>query len=312
MKLTVHIGSAKTGSTSVQAFLQTNQKLLGKKGVYMPKSFRFRNHTAAALACLPFERTRQLGRNFKLKTEAEFGTFQRDIVAGFNHELNALNDNAHVVITSEHLQSRLTKTHHVEAFRSLFASRFDTVEIVVYLRPQVEMLASLYSTLLKTGGKDTLDETLTRLTRGQYSAYYDFQALIKRWASVFGEEAMNVRAYAALDMANGGAVSDFCEVLGLPGNDPAYVAPEKTNTSISETAQAVLLRLNRTKRLKPKKRRRVVLWMEENAPGKAARLDTQSAALFHKKFKEGNQWVTETYFPGHPEYLTPRIFKTSD
>lgn len=312
MKLTVHIGSAKTGSTSVQTFLQTNRKLLDKKGVYVPKSFRFRNHTAAALVCLPFEKTRKLGRRFKLKTKVEFETFQRDIVADFNRELNTLGDKAHVVITSEHLQSRLNEQHYVETFRSLFASRFDTIEIVVYLRPQVEMLASFYSTLLKTDGKDTLDEPLTRLTRGKYSAYYDFQALIKRWTSVFGEDAMNVRAYAALNMADGGAVSDFCEVLGLPRHDPAYVAPEKTNTSISQAAQAVLLRLNSTKRLKPKKRRQVVQWMEENAPGKAAPLDTQSAALLHKKFKEGNQWVTETYFPGHPEYLTPRIFKTSD
>jgi hypothetical protein len=309
MKLTVHIGSAKTGSTSVQAFLHQNKDVLAGKGVCRPKCFRSRNHTAAALACLPYGPSKELAARFDVQNINDFRALQIKTLRRFDREIDKLPVNAHVVITSEHLQSRLKLPEQVKKFKANFAAKFERVEIILYLRPQADMLVSLYSTLLKNGRSSTLPETVAALLEKKSLPYFDFQDLIVRWSAVFGAEAMNVRAYAALDMARGGVVTDFCDVLGIPRDDPAYIWPELANTSINKLAQATLVGLNKTGQLSQKARRAMVLHMEKHSPGKGATLDIETAAKFQRKFDAGNKWVVDNYFPGHPEYLQPRILK---
>ena len=61
--------------------------------------------------------------------------------------------------------------------------------------------------------------------------YFDYDALLSRWAGVFGAAQMEVRRYAPGLLRNGDIVDDVLAGLGLPA--AGYSRPGKVNASLT-------------------------------------------------------------------------------
>ena len=210
----------------------------------------------------------------------------------------------HVVISSEHLQSRLVQTKNVARFRQQFCQDFDDVKIVVYIRPQLDQIVSFYSTLLRSGYSKSLSEFIKSRIRPGFLPYFNIRAMINRWSEQFGNENVIVRPYKAIEGPLG-TLGDFCDLLEIDPASAEWAEIKKSNTSLNVAGQELLLVLNQAGALSDVQRRQIVHWVTTNCAGKGAIPSLSLAKAFQAQFDEGNAWVVKNYFPDHPEYLEP-------
>ena len=305
MNLTVHIGTTKTGSSSIQKFLSVNRVALRQAGILVPASLGEELHLKAPLASLPFGASPDLAGLFDMATPEAHAAFRRQTVAEYRNDIAQAPGCREVVITSEHLHSRVPKKADIVRFRELFCSGFSGVRIVLYIRPQLDQLVSLYSTVLRVGYKNSLDDFTKSRMKPAFRPYFNIRHIIRRWSEVLGEQNIIVRPYKAVSRKDG-TLGDFCDLLDLDLSDPQWQVPANTNTSISQAGQELLCMINQEKQVTPGLRRRVVGWVEKNSAGKGAQPSPELARAFQQGFDASNDWVIRTYFPDHPEYLEPR------
>lgn len=319
MNLTVHIGTTKTGSSSIQRFLNLNRAALRRKGILIPSTLGNIVHFHSVLASLPFGKSPDLARSVPDLTNSfpfltkyvpligrrQHANFCRKTRAGFLEEVANAGECKEVVITAEHLHSRLRKRKHIKTFRNMFCRDFQNVRIVVYIRPQLDQAVSLYSTMLRGGYANSLDEFIESRKLPSSRPYFDLRDVITRWTDVFGAENVIVRPFNGIDREFG-VLSDFCDLLNIDPGKGGWRLDKQSNASINIAGQELLLMLNQTEALTALQRRKVVQWTEAHCTGRGAVPSLDLARSFQALFDDSNAWVIENFFPDHPEYLEPR------
>ncbi len=305
MNLTVHIGTTKTGSTSIQSFLHENRVALEKMGILVPISLGRLDHRSAVISVLKFGQSADLMSRKGIADADSLELFRQKTKKDLRREL--IKNPKEVVITSEHFHSRSNVQKNVELFKKQFTQCYEKTRIIVYVRPQLDQLISLYSTTLRNGFSDTLKEHFERHMKPSYYRYFDLRGLIERWSNVFGADNVLVRPYKALpSKEEGGVVADFCELLDVKYDNPCFASRSEVNVSISKEGQDLLRIVNENPGIDRERRLKVISWLEMHCAGKGAAPDFPSAKIFQSQFTEGNAWVVEKFFPDHPEYLEPR------
>lgn len=200
-RVILHIGTEKSGSTTLQAALWENRESLLKLGFCFPQSLGQSNHTGLAAYASSLPRTEALRRSFR---GADGETDVRKRIAGLlREEMNALPSGVHtVVLSGEHCHSHLTELADVERLRDLLAEHFEDCVVTVYLRRQVDLAASLYSQQIKAGGTQT--SVLPKA--GPENPYFNYADLLKRWGAVFGRVNIRPRIYSRAEFKDGDIV----------------------------------------------------------------------------------------------------------
>lgn len=239
--LIIHIGTAKTGSTAIQTALHRHRDELRNHGIaYLPGD-GFVNNRDLAAACVGVDGDDDLLDRLGIAGPEAATAYRERVVGRLHAEAATLSDDVHtVVLSSEHFHSRLVAPPMVRRLSSAVAPLADRVRIVCYLRPQVDLIASFYSTYLRNGGTETLDEVGDRLLRLGHP-YADYDHLLTMWAGAFGESVIEPRVFGEFD--GGTVLTDIASTIGAPSGVLAEQAPE--NTSISRFGQALLLAVNR-------------------------------------------------------------------
>ena len=232
MKLVLHIGTEKTGTTSIQRYLNRNSGALQEKGFFYSKSLGRPNNIDIAVYGMdldpedPFFLQRAI---FDVDDHAAFRTkLQRDLAA----EVAAARDaGCHAfVISNEHCHSRLTRADQVAPVHALLSRVFDHVEILCYIRPQVELAISLASTVAR----------MERVTADYFEhidaadPYYDYHALLARWTGFFGRDAMTVVPFKSVE----NPAADFARRLGV--SNWQEIANDRINASLDVHTIAML------------------------------------------------------------------------
>jgi hypothetical protein len=226
MRLLLHIGGEKTGTTTLQAFLTKNSRLLLKKyGILYPASgplFFEDGHFPVVSAFLEPERSGFLPSSRRLEPGAV-----RDALA----ELFRSKRPELIILSAEHFSSRLETSAIGALARTLspFALR-----ILFYVRRQDDLAVSAFSSTLHSGGRRWLDGN--RISPEM--RYYNHLTVADDWSEAFGRSNVIVRSY---DAARGGIERDFLAVIGIEdASDFESVAARNRTVSLQE---AVLLHL---------------------------------------------------------------------
>ena len=156
MDLYLHIGTEKTGTSSVQNFFAANRELLARKGVLYPESPGARNHIGLAAAAQDLSGMGPLRKLLGLKDRAEVELYRRKLAAGLEAEYRSRAFKT-VVMSGEHCSSRLVDDEEVQWLKDMLSPHFEKIKIVIYLRRQDDYLLSIYSTSVKSGAKFPLD-----------------------------------------------------------------------------------------------------------------------------------------------------------
>ena len=152
MKVIVHIGAEKTGSTSIQEYLYDNISLLSNAGFYYYCSSVYKNSRALPAYCMDDHIYDDFLRNKGIRSVQKKIDFKHEFLKNFSAEMKSVPKKIHtVIISSEHLHSRLRSQEEVGNVRELLSPFFSDVKIVCYIREQVRTCTSLYSTAIKIG-----------------------------------------------------------------------------------------------------------------------------------------------------------------
>lgn len=191
MKLFLHIGTEKTGTTSLQNWGAANREALLEQGIFYSRSLGATNHRRFYLAALSFDRSDKGFSVFDIKDNAGREKFSRDVaddLVAETVEARACGCRA-FVISSEHCHSRLTRYEEVENACKLVTGHFDEIEILCSLRPQIDVAVSLTSTAarMRQPVSATFFDNVTTT-----NLYYDYASLIERWCAAFGQSAVTI------------------------------------------------------------------------------------------------------------------------
>lgn len=293
-KLILHIGTEKTGSTSIQYAMAHDRKALAQRGILYPVLFGSENHFELAVYANEDEIVDEL-KLYQLRAQhCDLATFRNRLRQHLANEVAAAPSAHTMILSNEHCHSRLTRLSSVQRLRDLLQEFADDIEIVVYLRRQDKLAVSLFSTQLKLGGTAPV---FPKVYPKHLPHYYDFQNLLQLYAEVFGADKITVRLFEPKMLYDGDIVSDFYAVTGI--DLPVPNLP-RANEALSAKQGLFLEAFNQRYPLIVDgqinaARGDIFSVIQKSGLSAAYRPARQLARDFYDLYAEGNDWVRQTY-----------------
>lgn len=296
MKLIVHIGTEKTGTSSIQNALFENKTLLLKAGFYFSQCAGNRNNIQFPLSCMHYDREDEdcYFTNNGITTNQHRAQYYNDLKHKFADEVNALKKIHTVIISSEHFHSLLVKVQEVETFKALLGNMFSSIKVVCYLREQVATCISHYSTRIKTGDSDELSTFIKRCS--PQNPYYNYLDLLDRWSAVFGKSNLIVDLFDKKTLKNNDIIDDFFYKIGFDAPQAKIVRSKQTNQSLNYIGQCLLKAINSDPTIKKPLSPAVSKLIHTQYSGKGENVDGATYQRLFQQFKGINTQVALKYF----------------
>lgn len=228
MRVILHIGMNKAGSSAIQDFFCENYTCLMQRGLLFPEPWRTgrRQHLELSDA-LGFQLNPKEGTVERADLDTHRARLDKEI---------ARTDPQIVVISSE----MFSRNRSLDAVADFFSGY--SPEIVVYLRRHDHWLASRYSQALKTvrnppwgAGIDAFIQFQRRRGTGR-AVHETYAALVDSWSDVFGAENVKVRPYENLQNSPD-LITDFLDTIGAGADAKALNAMgDQSNKGLSADA----------------------------------------------------------------------------
>ncbi len=208
MTILFHAGTTKTGTTALQHFLKNNRAALEDKGCVFPSFLGPDNHTRLAAYGMDTDAMAPVKIDLKLTEPAAIEAFRKEVDKQFKEHIRP---GKKYVLSNEHCSAHLHTGPEITRLHKLLTSTGHTVKVIIYFREPSEYLASSYSTLLKQGFSHEMMCPVGRALDRKYNYY----AICKRWARVFGKENIIARVYARDALEGGDIRKDFLKLIGV-------------------------------------------------------------------------------------------------
>ena len=311
----LHIGTPKTGTTSLQEFFVTNRLVLANKGILYPITFGEINHVKIALYALGFHKLDPLKGKSRLHSRKSIitgliskdrvGDFRKEILSSFQKEIQ--NTNCTKLLIS---MEGLADLHSVKDIRFLKKFLDDFVKeytIIVYLRSQPERATSDLTTRCVVGTKTEgffIEGKFTTFFPKNFFKRFNYEKLLEDWAKVFGEENIVPKIFSRKGLLDGDIKKDFVSLVGWNWND--FDDVESRNKSMSADAQRFMMKINKVlPRFIGNKvnenHGNIGHDVSRNFKGKGLEPRRRDAENFFKMFKDSNEKVRRRWFPEKKE-----------
>jgi hypothetical protein len=301
MDLILHIGTAKTGTTSLQEFLAANRDSLRRKGILYPLSAGD-GKSHALLSLIPPQVNLTSSHVYTLqaaRTIKDLKLFREELKDALTKELNGRSNGTiqKAIMSSEYCSTRLLTDEEVQGLRDFLSKIFSDIKVVAYIRRQDEYLLSRYSTRVKAGGTDRLEIPSPH----NAVASFDHWELLSRWARVFGRAQIVCRKFEKDSLKSGDIIDDFLDLAGI-GKAQRFQRPERMNVSLDGGCVEFLRIFNKySPQPTPdpaRRKRRLIGMLSEISTGPRVAMDEEKLDGFMKTFRESNKKVALEYFDG--------------
>ncbi len=313
-KCVLHIGTEKTGTTSLQKMLMLNHEALLKQGFFVPRSLspysKILNHERLTTISLADQKLNDDVRRAAGVTDADsLARHRAKVIADFDKELATLPEVYHTLLLSnEHLSSRLTSTDEIEVLKSILERYAEKIDVLVYLRPQFGLALSGYNQAIKAGhhGVSVLPSFEPTQIPAKHWAnryYFDYLKILTNWEKVFGVENIHPRLYTLRDLVEADIISDYLAFIGLTPSE--FNIPARENETLSPLALRLLEVVNRRTTdsgatMKPEARAKLIEALG-SMKGFSESLASRDEILeFQKQFFSQNDVLCAKWFPHRP------------
>jgi hypothetical protein len=294
--LVLHIGTGKTGTSSIQYFLDQNRELLADLGLLYPKSPGTRRHTRLGLYIRPdnmLNETLSWHRQRFSSPTAFRRAFRRRL---FNEMSEA--GLSRLLFSDEALYGSPNQAlRRLKRFTDRIARN---VRLVVYLRRQDDHMVSRYQQVVKAAEET---RTLQQRTRElEMSATYDYYARLRTWARLVQPDELVVRRFERDAFVDGSLHQDFFDAAGIEARADEMKQVEHVNESLDAEAVELLRILNllraedeTTASLVPNNHPLVVR-LAAASDGPTLTLPNRFLNRFMARWEESNQAVAREHF----------------
>lgn len=270
-RLILHIGSQKTGSTSIQTFLTQHSDKMAAAGLSYVKAGR----GPAAHNKLAFKRDTD-----------QFPVLMKRLVAEVENDP----DKTHVVSAEMLFTTRMARSMAEYLPDDL---RGET-QVIAYIRRQDKFLEAMYKQVVKTG---RFKGTAQQYAQKREAALM-YSKILGAYADGFGAENVKVLPYERPQFRDGDVILDMCDHLGMT-NVTRDDLPEKfSNITLSREVSEMLGLISNTTDINIAELIRVIIRNE--AEGAFYSGDSYSPLERREiadKYVEDNAFVRETYRP---------------
>ncbi|HWY16792.1 MAG TPA: hypothetical protein VNX86_16775 [Rhizomicrobium sp.] len=300
----LHIGTEKTGSTSIRNYLALNRAALLSQGYLYPRTPGATSHYALTAFALDDARIEGTRRTLGIGNQESVSRFRAEFVDSLEKEI-ATSGAKTVIFSNELLSSSVRSPSEVARIKALCDAIARQTKIVVYLRNQTDFLVSRYTNIVWGGGTNEFQ------FRGR-PALADYSRLLDRWAQAFGRENIVARRFELADFPGGDLLADFAGATGL---DHTRLRPvSRFNESLDAESLAFLRAINRrlphglANRISPF-RGRIVRVLQQRRGGTKFIVSSTLAEQIEEAFRGSNELVSNTYFESrfHPLFSRPLL-----
>lgn len=216
MKLFVHIGYYKTGTTALQKFLEINRVILRKQGVCYPTAGKPVNNWGMAI--LANGLLESVGA--QVPAWYQRGKLRRPDIYDFHtqwakvvRELEECGCRVGIISCEAFIRfGNVPQAQELVEFVKRQLAGFD-VRIVCYIRRPDRYLVSWYSQLVSSG--DRIPRLRLSMEHYLRTIHVDYMKAMRPWAGAFGADSILVREYDAIRHSNSNTIQDFvnlCEI----------------------------------------------------------------------------------------------------
>lgn len=310
MKLILHIGVSKTGTTTLQRWLSQNHATYSRNICYppdtlLPGTFQGNHRLLPLLA----------GSELVWKTD-----FALDLLERISGDRNITDQNAitkivrhhlqhsveqatalgydTMLLSNEHLSDRLSPddiNHFSERISPLFEERV----LIIYLRQQDSALLSLYAESLKHGSKLNFQDFIAHSQVAKLT--FDYERIIRNWSACGWQIVPRLYYERASLPAGWSLVNDFISLLNYKVCvDDSNGYDYSLNQSPHSGDLEILRKLNHLQGKVPNsilfflKRQTLKLKLQKRSPKVLD--ETLFNHPFLARYALGNAWVAKTYF----------------
>lgn len=231
--LLLHIGSHKTGTTSIQHWLQDNQKILAQNNysfIYAPP------HPDIHGYLIPIEDNKIIPHGLKF--------------IGAKNFLKQVNKskNSNIIASSENL-SFFFQHSAIKDLRSELIHHFDEIRVIAYLRRQDLHAVSHYqegSKIHRDFERQLFGKAPSALPkyREELDLYLDYNTRIGMWLDIFGRENVIVRSFQRDKLFKGDVILDFLDTCGIPTDNIILPKIKNPSSGFASTLVGHTLKLN--------------------------------------------------------------------
>jgi hypothetical protein len=296
----LHIGSEKTGTSTIQSFLARNRVALAREGVaYTNSAGNDGGSQWGFVACAHHKPwTQDFGLSLGIRSAADRDTYKARLRADLEGEFQTVPAAKTLIVSSEHFHSRLSTPAEVSSLKEFLDPWIESFEILLYLRRQDRVAVSFYSTKIKSGESNPVVFPLG--PKGANLYYFDYDRICDTWSTVFGADAMRIRLYDRQELVKGDLLADFCKTCGLRRSGKKVTAP--LNLSLSQEGADFLLEVNRqmprsSGGRQNELRARLAEFIAGICQGRIACAQRSDAMAFLQRFAEGNERLRDRFFP---------------
>lgn len=226
----LHVGTHKTGTTSIQSFLIKNAAMLERHGVYVPSSAKD-----------------DLGDGTQTPGHQRIPW---ELIEGDDSALVELldecarSDASRVVISSEELELLHDRPQLLDRLRERLVDAGYDVTAIVYFREQAGYLESMYSEMMKRVRFMRFSKFLEGALHDgavavhpHYPVTLRYAAFLANWTRIFGAGTIVARPYDAESPA--ALIPDFLRTIGLPRLETSQAPKENRRMTLGQVVVAL-------------------------------------------------------------------------
>lgn len=295
--LYLHIGTSKTGTTTIQTYCGINREQLKSKGVLFPiMPYHYdritKNRNGHFLYAMIYE-------NGVRNKEKEKQVLKQDL----DYIVDCFKDYDNVLLSEESIWwATATRRKGLWKYLQEHSQQNNyQVKIIVYLRRQDQFMMSRYNQIIKTdtgGGTQRFYEYFKDMN-GKYKCVMNYRQRLDYMAKFFPKENIVVKRFDRSYFYNGDLNADFLHILGVEIDDTFAELPKDENLGISVQSgelKRVLNRLGTMTFAENQKLLQMLNECEELLPKREVSImTTEHIEKFMKKFIDDNESIAVDY-----------------
>jgi len=295
-KFVLHIGTEKTGTTSIQNYLWNVRPALEANGWLYSTSLGPGPHIKLTACCLDFSPQAPLLKALGISSEAQFTKHCEKTLKHFQSEVEK-STCENVLLSDEHINVHLSTSSELKRLNALLSQFGSVAKILLYFRRQDHLYMSMKSEALKNSifFAHNLQHPIHSFHILPYR--FNYVKIVENIKTAFPQSQLFVRPY--IDSSEFDVLNDFKHALDLE-HLPASASTARRNLSLPQSAFHSLVLIGA---LAANRNETVVLahWTDIlqqvalHFPGPPARLNAAESAQFLDRFQAMNSRLIDVY-----------------